>query len=90
MNIIDVTLRDGGHAVNFDWPMPLAREYYSLMNNFPQIGYSELGYWKQRHKSANPFYNLDYETVCSITEKKKLQNVSVMIDYHYCLQNVEE
>ena len=30
MKLIDVTLRDGGHAVKFNWSLSLAQELYSL------------------------------------------------------------
>ena len=83
MNIIDVTLRDGGHAVEFNWPIELARNYYSLMCQIPEVKYIELGYWKQTAKSKNPFYALNMDIVNEITSIKGLNNVSVMIDYLY-------
>ena len=32
MKLIDVTLRDGGHAVKFNWSLSLAQELYSLLS----------------------------------------------------------
>lgn len=90
MNIIDVTLRDGGHAVEFNWPIELARNYYSLMCQIPEVKYIELGYWKQTAKSKNPFYALNMDIVNEITSIKRLNNVSVMIDYHYCSHDLSD
>lgn len=88
IEIIDVTLRDGGHAVDFNWPLEFARDYYKTLSNLKQVKTLELGYWGQTSKTANTFYNLDYEKVCDVTEEVGLNNVSVMIDYHYCSHNV--
>jgi len=88
MKLIDVTLRDGGHAVNFNWNFSFAKKFYSILSKIPEVKFIELGYWKQTKKSRFPFYNLNYKTVENITGKKKLKNVSIMIDYHYCSKNV--
>ena len=90
MKFIDVTLRDGGHAVKFNWSLSLAQELYSLMSEVKKVKYIELGYWKQKAKSLNKFYDLDYEYVKKITKNKNLRNVSIMIDYHYCSKNLED
>ena len=84
MQIIDVTLRDGGHVREFNWPIKFAQDHYNLLCKIPEIKLIELGYWKQTSKSRNPFYNLNFEKVKKITSEKKLNNVSIMIDYHYC------
>ena len=84
MQIIDVTLRDGGHVREFNWPIKFAQDHYKSLCNIPEIKFIELGYWKQTSKSKNPFYNLNFEKVKKITLEKKLKNVSIMIDYHYC------
>jgi 4-hydroxy 2-oxovalerate aldolase len=84
MKIIDVTLRDGGHVVDFDWPIQMAKDYYELLSSFSEITLIELGYWKQSEKSNKRFYNLDMDFVREITKSKGLKNVAVMIDYHYC------
>ena len=88
--IIDVTLRDGGHAVDFDWPIKLAQEYYALMCEIPQVKFIELGYWGQTSKSKNRFYNLGMRDVEMVTKKRGLGNVSIMIDYHYCSHDVKD
>ena len=46
MEIIDVTLRDGGFTCDFDWPLEFAQEYYNLMSDLG-VSCMELGYWKQ-------------------------------------------
>lgn len=90
MQIIDVTLRDGGHVRNFNWPIKFAQDHYKALCKIPEIKYVELGYWKQKSKSTNPFYNLDINKVRKITQKKKLKNVSIMVDYHYCTKNLKD
>ena len=54
MQIIDVTLRDGGHVREFNWPFKFAREHYDSLCKIPEIKFIELGYWKQTSKSKNP------------------------------------
>jgi 4-hydroxy 2-oxovalerate aldolase len=90
MNLIDVTLRDGGHAVKFDWPLQFAKDYYKLMCNIDTVKYIELGYWKQTEKSTNMFYNLNDSKVSLVTEGAKRKNVAIMIDYHYCSHNLND
>ncbi|CAG7581533.1 MAG: 4-hydroxy-2-oxovalerate aldolase [uncultured marine phage] len=90
MNIIDVTLRDGGHLMNFDWDVEFAKEYYTLLSTLEDVNYIELGYWKQTEKSLNRFYGLNFDEVLNLTGGKGLNNVSIMIDYHYCLKDVTE
>jgi hypothetical protein len=58
-SIIDVTLRDGGHAKDFDWPLVYAKDHYKNMCKIPEVKFIELGYWKQISKSKNIFYNLN-------------------------------
>jgi 4-hydroxy 2-oxovalerate aldolase len=87
MRIIDVTLRDGGHAVDFNWEMSFAKEYYEIVSDM--VDYVELGYWMQSEKSINPFYNLDMDKINDITQSSKRRNVSIMIDYHYCVKDVK-
>ena len=50
MQIIDVTLRDGGHVRNFNWPIQYAKEHYASLCKIPEIKLIELGYWKQTSK----------------------------------------
>jgi len=90
MEIIDVTLRDGGHAVDFDWPIEFAKTYYETLSALEEIKTIELGYWGQTSKTSNMFYNLDFEKVCDVTNRSGRKNVSIMIDYHYCSHNVKD
>ena len=39
MKLIDVTLRDGGHAVKFNWSFKLAQEYYKILSNINKISF---------------------------------------------------
>lgn len=89
MQLVDVTLRDGGFTCDFDWPMEFAQEYYNLVT---QLGVScmELGYWKQSSKSQNRFFNLNMDTVKQITGGQGKKNVCVMIDYHYCSKDLTD
>ena len=90
MQIIDVTLRDGGHVRDFNWPIKFAQDHYSTLCKVKEIKFIELGYWKQTSKSKNTFYNLDFKKVKKITKGKKLNNVSIMIDYHYCSKKLSD
>jgi len=54
MNLVDVTLRDGGFTCDFDWPIEFAQEYYNLMCELG-VSYVEMGYWKQTAKSRIDF-----------------------------------
>ena len=90
IQIIDVTLRDGGHMVDFDWPMEFAQEYYSLMTRLRGVELVELGYWKQTEKSENPFYNLNQDVVEEVTGGRGKRNVAVMVDYHYCSHELDD
>jgi 4-hydroxy 2-oxovalerate aldolase len=90
MKILDVTLRDGGFAVDFDWPLEFARTYYDMLSNMDEIEFIELGYWKQTKISRNTFYNLDFDKVINITKGQGRKNVSVMIDYHNCSKHLND
>jgi len=90
MQLVDVTLRDGGFTCDFDWPLEFAREYFKTVSNIPEIQYVELGYWKQISKSQNRFFNLDFDTVCKITNATGRRKACVMIDYHYCSKNLSD
>ena len=89
IDIIDVTLRDGGFTCDFDWPMEFTQEYYNLMSRLG-VEYVELGYWKQTKKSQNRFFNLNMDTVREVTGGQGRKNVSVMIDYHYCSKDLND
>ena len=73
MQIIDVTLRDGGHVREFNWPIKFAQDHYKSLCNIPEIKFIELGYWKQTSKSKNPFYNLNFEKVKKNNFRKKIK-----------------
>ena len=90
MQIIDVTLRDGGHVREFNWPLRYAQDHYKCLCKIPEVKFIELGYWKQTSKSKNTFYNLNINKVKKITGEKKLKNVSIMIDYHYCSKRLSD
>ena len=89
MQLVDVTLRDGGFTCDFDWPLEFAQEYYNLVSNLG-VNCMELGYWKQTSKSKNRFFNLNMETVKQITGGQGKKNVCVMIDFHYCTKELKE
>ena len=89
MEIVDVTLRDGGFTCDFDWPMEFAQEYYNLVSAM-DINCMELGYWKQTSKSKNKFFNLNMDTVKEVTKEQGKKNVCVMIDFHYCTKELKE
>ena len=89
MNIIDVTLRDGGFTCDFDWPMEFAQEYYQLLSKL-NVDFMELGYWKQTAKSKNRFYNLNMDTIREVTRADGKKNIAVMIDYSYCSKDLNE
>ena len=55
MQIIDVTLRDGGHVREFNWPFKFAREHYKSLCKIQEIKFIELGYWKQTSKSKKNY-----------------------------------
>ena len=90
MDLIDVTLRDGGHAVNFNWPTEIVREYYNLISSIDAVTYIEMGYWKQTAKSNNRFYNLNMDCLIDIIGDNPAKETSIMIDYHYCNRNLDE
>ena len=88
MNLIDVTLRDGGHDINWNWPINFVKDYYKTLSSIPSIKYIEMGYWKQNGKSKAPYYNLTQKLINKITGKLNLKNISVMIDYHFCSKDL--
>lgn len=90
MDLIDVTLRDGGHAVNFDWDPDIVKEYYDTVSKIKEITYIEMGYWKQTVKSKNRFYNLNIDILNNILGENPYKKVSIMIDYHYCNKDYKE
>jgi len=90
MNLIDVTLRDGGHAIKWDWPLEFAQDYYKSISQIEEINFIELGYWKQTKKSLNPHYNLNLEYLNKVVQDSKKRNVCIMVDYHYCSHDIKD
>jgi len=88
MNIIDVTLRDGGHIVDFDWPDSFLKKYLNVVSKVEELNYIELGYWSQTAKSTNRFYNMNPKDLEDIAYLGLSKKASVMIDYHYCKKDI--
>jgi 4-hydroxy 2-oxovalerate aldolase len=89
IEIIDVTLRDGGFVCDFDWPVNFAKSCINTLSN-TDVKYIELGYWKQTSKSQNKFFNLNNKTVKDLTQGLSPSRFAVMIDFHYCSQKLED
>jgi len=93
MNLIDVTLRDGGHQVKFDWSDNFVDSHITALINTPSINFIEMGYWKQTSKYSNKFYNLNENHLQDIALRNNLNNFNkfcIMIDYHYSKHVLEE
>ena len=87
MNLIDVTLRDGGHQVQFNWPDFFAISHLKQLLKCKAVNYIELGYWKQTAKSTNKFYNMnekDLDFFASHVGSDLFARSSIMVDAHYC------
>lgn len=82
MNLIDVTLRDGGHCLNFEWPFHLASRYLEVALSSDSFSYIELGYWRQSGKFSGDFYSLNPEIIDRLPDPGH-KAYSVMADYHY-------
>lgn len=89
MRLLDCTLRDGGHAVDFDWSDEFFADYYRTMIAMG-MGTIELGYWCQTGKSDGRFYCLDRDAVLGLTNDCRSIDCSVMVDYHYCSHKVSD
>ncbi len=88
LTLIDVTLRDGGHQVNFDWPIEYSKKHISELSKVNKIKYIELGYWKQTAKSRNPHYQMDERILSKLSsEQDQFKKFSLMVDCHYCSHN---
>lgn len=91
MNVIDVTLRDGGHQTNFDWPSDFVATHLNNAIKSPTVDFVEIGYWKQTAKSTNTFYNLNEKDLIYLDKgNNNFKHYSIMIDYHYCSHNIED
>ena len=93
MNFIDVTLRDGGHQVKFDWLDDFVDSHIRTIIRSPTINFIELGYWKQTSKSTNKFYDLNEIHLQDISDRLNIENFnkfSIMVDCHYCKHDANE
>ena len=88
MKLIDVTLRDGGHQVDFAWPLDFVKHYLPVVLGLSQIDFIEIGYWKQSGKFAGRFYSVDEELLELLTSGG-LRKIGIMIDFHYCNKSLE-
>ena len=86
MKIIDCTLRDGGFTCDFNWSKNFYYDYFKL-TNFLNVEYVEIGYWQQKNKSKNLFYNIGFED-CLRFKKLTNKKISIMSDYHYSSKKV--
>lgn len=86
INILDCTLRDGGFTNDFNWKENFVNEYFKLTNKIP-LSYVEVGYWKQKNKSKNKFYNIKEEDLVKF-KKKSIHNLAIINDFHYCSKNI--
>ena len=41
MKFIDVTLRDGGHQHDFNWPLEFVKRYMQSINSFQEVEFVE-------------------------------------------------
>lgn len=87
-NHIDVTLRDGGHQVDFDWSDAFLQSYLPIISTVKEVDFVELGYWSQTAKSSNRFYNMKAEDLERFVELGLSKPASVMVDYHYCSHDI--
>lgn len=90
MNHIDVTLRDGGHQVDFNWSDDFLKSYLPIISSVNEVDYVELGYWSQTAKSNNRFYNMKPDDLKKFVDMGLSKPASVMIDYHYCSHNISD
>lgn len=86
MKIIDCTLRDGGFTCDFNWPKNFYIDYFNL-TNYLDIEYVEIGYWQQKNKSKNLFYNINFDN-CLKFKKLTNKKISIMSDFHYSSKNI--
>lgn len=84
MNLIDVTLRDGGHQTDFNWSDDFLGKYLPVVSKIEEVDYVELGYWSQTAKSRNRFYNMGPSDLEKFVSMGLTKPASIMLDYHYC------
>lgn len=91
MKLIDVTMRDGGHQVNFDWDVSVVDKLLKSYESVPSVEFVEIGYWRQTGKFSGAFYNLSPDLLKqAIGGDKRNSKVGIMVDFHYCSKNIEE
>ena len=85
--LLDCTLRDGGFTNNFKWSNIFVKDYIKITNELP-LEFIKLGYWKQKNKSKNKFYNISEEDLVYFKRKSK-KKLSVIGDFHYQIKDVK-
>lgn len=91
MEYIDVTFRDGGHQLGFQWEPNFVKKYLdALQRSSFKPDFLELGYWKQAGKYNGRFYHCDEDLVKEYKRTYPGQRFSVMIDYHYCSHSIDD
>ena len=85
-NILDCTLRDGGFTNDFNWNENFVNEYFKLTNRLP-IKYIEVGYWKQKNKSKNKYYNINEKDLKRF-KRKSIHKLAIINDFHYSSKNI--
>lgn len=92
MRLMDVTLRDGGHQVGFEWSDKFVLELCEVLAE-PQrlVEYVELGYWGQTGKYSGSYYQLSKEKLRRdlVPHFKPELKISVMTDFHYRLRDLD-
>jgi len=89
MEFIDVTLRDGGHQVGFNWPEHFVLNFVPEVASLDSISFIEVGYWGQTGKFEGPFYCLDKSSLRSQFPEVEGAQLAVMTDYHYAIRDLE-
>tara|TARA_Y100000590_G_C15720557_1_gene1013411 strand:+ start:1095 stop:2051 length:957 start_codon:yes stop_codon:yes gene_type:complete len=88
IKILDCTLRDGGFTNDFYWSNSFLTDYFKTVNSLP-LEYVEVGYWKQKNKSRNQFYNINEKDLFSFKKKCKIK-LAVITDFHYSTKNEKD
>ena len=91
MNIIDVTLRDGGHQVDFDWPDEFAKLHIDNSIKCSKVNF--VG-WAIGNKPPNlqiNFITLNEQSLEELNSGEHCySNYSVMVDCHYCSHKISD
>jgi len=89
MEFIDVTLRDGGHQVGFNWPEHFVVNFLPEIAALDSVSFVEVGYWGQKGKFEGPYYSLDNASLRSLFPQVTGAQLAVMTDYHYAIRDLE-